>query len=83
MISLFHRTRTAPPSVVTLPTHAVTQREADDLAMKREAQLQWMREKGLPYLGDPLELAELRARRRPSPPQLRLVETQRTAIDER
>lgn len=75
MISLFAKQKEAPLNLLSLPTYAVTQAESDVLAAKREAQLQWMREKGMSYLGDPLELTELRAKRRPATRKLRVVGT--------
>lgn len=63
MISLFTKHRVARLNMLTLPTYAVSQAESDELAAKREAQLRWMREKGMTYLGDPLARAELRALR--------------------
>jgi len=65
MISLFSKHRAAPLNLLTLPTYAVSPPEARELAAKREAQLRWMREKGMTYLGDPLQRAEPRALRKP------------------
>jgi len=73
MISLFAKPKESPLNLLKLPTYAVAQEESDALAAKREAQLRWMREQGMSYLGDPLKLAELRARRRPGAPSIRLV----------
>ncbi len=73
MISLFARPKESALNLVKLPTYVVAQNESDTLAAKREAQLKWMREKGMSYLGDPLKLAELRTKRRPGIRTLRLV----------
>lgn len=73
MISLFAKPKESPLNLLKLPTYAVSQKESDALAAKREAQLRWMREKGMSYLGDPLELAELREKRRPGERKIRLV----------
>lgn len=64
MISLFTRHRAAPLNLLTLPTYAISHEESRALAAKRDAQLQWMREKGMTYLGDPLKRAELHALRK-------------------
>jgi hypothetical protein len=77
MISLFTKHRDASLNLVTLPTYAFSHEEADELAAKREAQLRWMREKGMTYLGDPLQRAELRAMRKPPTPRMRLVSVRR------
>ncbi|HEX6993715.1 MAG TPA: hypothetical protein VF339_06160 [Gammaproteobacteria bacterium] len=74
MISLFARPKETPLNLLKLPTYAVAQNESDTLAAKREAQLKWMRENGMSYLGDPLKIAELRAKRRPELRTIRLVE---------
>lgn len=73
MISLFARPNETPLNLLKLPTYAVAQKESDALAAKRAAQLEWMREKGMRYLGDPVERAELRAKLRPGAPRMRLV----------
>jgi|GEM_PF-5857137 len=73
MISLFARPKETPLNLLKLPTYVVAQNESDTLAAKREAQLKWVREKGMSYLGDPLERAELRAKRRTGLRVVRLV----------
>ncbi|MBN1237604.1 MAG: hypothetical protein JXB36_03835 [Gammaproteobacteria bacterium] len=74
MISLSTRPD-VPPTVVTLPSYCMPTRESDALVAKREAQLQWMRENGLHYLGDPQRLVrhEPQPRRRRSVSPVRLV----------
>jgi hypothetical protein len=75
MISLFTKSKVTELNLLKLPSYAVAQKEAEALASKREAQLQWMRERGMAYLGDPMKLAELRAKRRPGPRSVRRDET--------
>jgi hypothetical protein len=54
MISLFARKRHLTPEMLTLPAYCVPADEALTLRSKREAQLEWMREKGVRYLlGNP------------------------------
>ncbi len=65
MISLFSKHRAAHLNLLTLPTYVVSPPESRELAAKREAQLRWMRERGMTYLGDPLKRAELGALRKP------------------
>jgi hypothetical protein len=50
MSSLFARKRSVSPELLTLPAFCVPADEAENLRSKREAQLQWMREKGVHYL---------------------------------
>jgi hypothetical protein len=50
MSSLFARKRSVSPELLTLPAFCVPADEAENLRSKREAQLQWMREKGVRYL---------------------------------
>jgi hypothetical protein len=57
MISLTSKSKVPPIYVVTLPSYCMPFGESKDLAAKREAQLRWMRENGLNYLGDPQRLA--------------------------
>ena len=53
MSSLFGTKRRSSPDLVTLPAFCVpAANESDALRSKREAQLQWMREKGVRYLID-------------------------------
>lgn len=77
MISLFAKHRAAPLNLLKLPVYAVPNNESSDLDAKREAQLQWMREKGMGYLGDPLKRSELREKRRSTTPKVRLVSVRR------
>ena len=75
MISLFTKQKESPVPLLTLPTYCipVPAEASNDLTAKREAQLQWMREKGMKYLGDPLGEAEKRPQRRPALTTMRLV----------
>ena len=52
--------------LVTLPATCVTGTGADNLAAKREAQLKWMREHGVRYLGGPSVKHDRRAPRPPA-----------------
>jgi hypothetical protein len=53
MSSLFGNKRRSGPDLVTLPASCVpAATESEALRSKREAQLQWMREKGVRYLID-------------------------------
>ena len=55
MSSLFARKRLLAPEMLTLPAYCVPADEATTLRAKREAQLEWMREKGVRYLlGNPI-----------------------------
>jgi hypothetical protein len=66
MSSLFLRKRFAPdPGFVSLPAYCATGGEAASLLAKREAQLKWMKEHGVRYLGGP---AVKHDRRAPRPP---------------
>ena len=47
MSSLFTRKRDATPPVLALPAYCVPTDEAENLREKREAQLEWMRAKGI------------------------------------
>jgi hypothetical protein len=51
--------------IVSLPASCVTGSEAESLKAKREARLQWMKERGVRYLGGP---AVKHDRRSPRPP---------------
>ena len=73
MISLFTKQKESPVPLLTLPTNCVPSEESTNLVAKREAQLRWMREKGMKYLGDPLGEAEKRPQRRAAPTTMRLV----------
>ena len=54
MSSLFHSWRNFDSALVKLPAVCVPGGEADTLRAKREAQLKWMRERGVRYLGNPM-----------------------------
>lgn len=47
-----------PMNLLTLPAACVPSRESGSLTIKRAAQLEWMRAKGLQYLGDPRKRAQ-------------------------
>jgi hypothetical protein len=67
MSSLFSRKRLASdPGTVTLPAYCTTGGEAASLQAKREAQLKWMKENGVRYLGGPAVKHDRRAPRPPS-----------------
>ena len=54
MSSLF-ASRRCSPDLLRLPAFCVpAANEPDDLRTKREAQLRWMRDKGVTYLGNPM-----------------------------
>jgi hypothetical protein len=61
MSSLFHRWRKADPELLKLPSECVPGGETDTLRAKREAQLKWMRERGVRYLGNPMVWPDRRA----------------------
>jgi hypothetical protein len=63
--------RLSPLNLVTLPACCVPSGESESLVEKREAKLQWMHEKGLKYLGDPLKRIEKRPA--PTPVPMRIV----------
>jgi hypothetical protein len=71
MISLFPKRQSASADVVTLPVCCVPNETTRDLDAKRAAQLQWMRDNGMHYLGEPVHL-EARPQRRTGT-SLRLV----------
>jgi hypothetical protein len=50
MSSLFARKRNPNPEMLTLPAFIVPAEESSKLLSKREAQLEWMRTKGVPYI---------------------------------
>jgi hypothetical protein len=50
MSSLFARKRNLNPEMLTLPAFCVPADESAKLDSKREAQLEWMREKGVQYI---------------------------------
>jgi hypothetical protein len=66
MSSLFSRKRIFDPTLVSLPSYCVPGSEVDTLRAKRDAQLQWMRERGVRYLGNPSVTPDRRAKRPPS-----------------
>jgi hypothetical protein len=61
MSSLFNRWRNFDPAMLKLPAVCVPGGEADTLRAKREAQLKWMREHGVRYLGNPMVWPDRRA----------------------
>jgi hypothetical protein len=66
MSSLFSRSIFSSDSdLVRLPAYCVTGNDGDNLQAKREAQLKWMKERGVRYLGGP---AVKNDRRAPRPP---------------
>ena len=67
MSSLFSRKQFSFDSeIVTLPAYCVTGSEADSLQAKRTAQLKWMKDHGVRYLGSPGIKNDRRAARPPS-----------------
>jgi len=62
MSSLFNSWRNFDSAMVKLPAVCVPGGEADTLRAKREAQLKWMRERGVRYLGNPMVWPDRRAR---------------------
>jgi hypothetical protein len=50
MSSLFARKRNPTPEMLTLPAFCVPAEESAKLSSKREAQLEWMRARGVPYI---------------------------------
>ena len=56
MSSLFARKRNLSPEMLTLPAFCVPAEESAELNSKRQAQLEWMRAKGVEYiLGSPVK----------------------------
>jgi hypothetical protein len=56
MSSLFARKPNPSPEMLTLPAFVVPAEESAKLSSKREAQLEWMRERGVEYiLGSPVK----------------------------
>lgn len=56
MSSLFARKRYTSPEMLTLPAFCVPAEVSAKLLSKREAQLEWMRTKGVQYiLGSPVK----------------------------
>ena len=72
MIALFRRRKSGALQPLKIPPHCVLCTETESLASKREAQLRWMRERGVKYLGHPMAQAE-RDRATPSPEASRRV----------
>jgi len=68
MSSLFHLWRNFDPALLKLPAVCVPGGEAETLRAKREAQLTWMRERGVRYLGNPMVWPDRRARGSPIAP---------------
>jgi hypothetical protein len=66
MSSLFSQKRIFDTTLVSLPSYCVPGSEADSLRAKRDAQLKWMREHGVRYLGNPAVTPDRRAKRPPS-----------------
>ena len=50
MSSLFARKRNLSPEMLTLPAFCIPAEESAKLNSKREAQLEWMRAKGVEYI---------------------------------
>lgn len=72
MGSIFNKKpRLSPLNLVTLPAFCVPAGESESLVAKRAAKLEWMHEKGLKYLGDPLK--KLDKRPAPAPIPMRVV----------
>ena len=68
MSSLFNSWRNFDSALLKLPAVCVPGGEADTLRAKREAQLKWMRERGVRYLGNPMVWPDRRARGSPIAP---------------
>jgi hypothetical protein len=68
MSSLFHLWRNFDSAMLKLPAVCVPGGETDTLRAKREAQLKWMRERGVRYLGNPMVWPDRRARGSPIAP---------------
>jgi hypothetical protein len=62
MSSLFNSWRNFDSALLKLPAVCVPGGETDTLRAKREAQLKWMRERGVRYLGNPMVWPDRRAR---------------------
>lgn len=54
MSLLFTKEKLSTVDLVKLPSFCKPTEEVESLAAKREAQLRWMRQKGMRYLGDPM-----------------------------
>ncbi len=55
------RQKLPPLNLVSLPIGCAPTRESNSLTVKRAAQLKWMRDKGVRYLGDPQKRPEIDA----------------------
>ncbi len=75
MISLFGRSPVPDARVLRIPHYCVPCEEAESLRPKRELQLEWMREKGVRYLGNP---ADRVPRKDAAAPSARVVSIRRT-----
>ncbi len=62
-MTLFKKQRISEPDLITLPSYCKLADELESLAAKREAQLKWMRQRGMRYVGDPM----LKIRKRTAP----------------
>jgi hypothetical protein len=68
MLSRFTRQKVPSPHLLKLPSFCTPTEELSSLIAKRDAQLTWMREKGMKYLGDPLkELSKRPQKPQPGP----------------
>ena len=81
MSSLFHRSRTVDPGMLKLPSECVLGDESETLRAKRDAQLKWMRERGVRYLGNPMVWPDRRAPGSPIAPSRELSELRAAAND--
>ena len=68
MSSLFNSWRKFDPALLKLPAVCVPGGQVDTLRAKREAQLKWMRERGVRYLGNPMVWPDRRAQGSPIAP---------------
>ena len=67
MSTLFARKRNLSPEMLTLPAFCIPADESAKLLSKREAQLEWMRSRGVEYiLGSPIK-------RHAAPPEKRVA----------
>lgn len=53
-MSLLFTRKISTVDLVKLPSYCKPTKELESLAAKRDAQLQWMRQQGMRYLGDPM-----------------------------
>lgn len=68
MTSPFHRKGIYDCDLVKLPAFCTPNDEAENLRTKREAQLKWMKERGVRYLGNPMRWPDRRAPGTPAAP---------------